>query len=218
MTERSIIHIGGSPGGGKSRMGVALVDRLHESTSLNTEYISVGDQVRLLARSAINASLGEYIHRHLANPVTANDPLDEEIIHELVDTSLRSASSNDTDVVFLDGYPRYVGQVDSYFDLARAHGYATPGALITEVDMETALTRVAKRGRKQEGRSADALHAWDKVISHNESYPATLQKLGALGTGFIIHRINTSGPKLQTDDRALEATMQLIGEPLPKSA
>lgn len=220
MTERNLIHVGGSPGSGKSRMSRALVDRLHETTDLHAEHISIGDQVRLLARGAINATPAEREHviLHLANPLTAVRPLDEEIISKLLHLSLDSAAERNIDTIFLDGYPRYEDQVDSYFYWAQMLEYDTPGALIAEVDIETAQTRIQKRGRDHHDRYTNALLSWDKIIEHNENYPVALRKLSAFSIWFSIHRINTSGPKELTDDRAFEATKQLIGEPLPKSA
>lgn len=218
MTERHIIHVGGSPGSGKSRMARTLVDRLHESTDLQAEHISVGEQVRLLARGAISATFREYVDLHLANPHTANEPLDEEIILDLLNISLGSAADRGSDIVLLDGYPRYDYQVDSYFDLAQAHGYKSPGALIMEVDTSTALSRILKRGRDHQERNISTPQAWDKLVGHRESYPAVLRKLGAFSTWFSLYTIDSSGPKHQTDDRAFEATMRLVGEPLPRTA
>lgn len=218
MIERHLIHVGGSPGSGKSRMARTLVDRLQESTDLQAEHISLGEQVRLLGRGAISSAFTEYVDLHLANPHTANEPLDEEIIVSLLAMSIHSASDRDIDVVLLDGYPRYDRQVETYFDLAQVYGYQTPGALIMQTDTATALSRVLKRGRDHQDRSTSTRQAWNKLISHNESYPAVIQKLGAFSTWFSLYSIDTSGPKQQTDDRAFEATLRLIGEPLPRSA
>lgn len=218
MIERNLIHVGGSPGSGKSRMARALVDRLHESTDLQAEHLSLGDQVRLLGRGAISSAFSEYVDLHLANPHTANEPIEEEIIVSLLAMSIHSASDRGVDVILLDGYPRYGRQVETYFDLAQVYGYKTPGALIMETDPATALSRILKRGRDHQDRSTSNRQAWNKLISHNESYPDVIHKLGAFSTWFSLYAIDTSGPKQQTDNRAFEATMRLIGEPLPRSA
>jgi adenylate kinase family enzyme len=220
MSDRYLIHIGGSPGSGKSRMSRELAKRLKESTNLSVEHISVGDRVRKLARSAISSSFQEYVDLHLANPHTANERLDESIVLRLLYQGISAASEQDIDVVLLDGYPRYNDQVGRYFAVAHEFNYQTPGALITTTDPETALARMIKRGKKLDERSISSTQAWEKINKHNNNYPNTLHELSrqAIHTTFDIYPIDTTGEKSRTDEEAFNTTMHLIGNPLPQIA
>ena len=220
MTEQYMIHVGGCPGSGKSRMSRALVEQLHTSTDLSVEHISLGDQVRALARGAISSHLQEHVDLHLANPHTTNERLDEEIVLQLIDQRLMAASRTSINVVLLDGYPRYDDQVINFFELAARYNYQTPGALVATTNEETALVRMLKRGQKRNERNISPMQAWDKIAIHNRNYPRALHQLGrfAIHNTFNIHSIDTTGEKSRTDNEALKSAMQLVNRPLPKIA
>ncbi len=215
MAERSIIHIGGSPGSGKSRMARALVDRLHLSTSLRAEHISIGDRLRMISRQAIHSIYQEYIIDHLANPLRAHYPMDDEVVEVVAYEALSESNRRDTQVVFLDGYPRYASQVGAYFDLTEVSEWATPGALVAELDRETAMARVLKRNDKHPDRYVDDEEAEMRMKLHEVHYPEVRLQLGKYAGRFAVHAIDTSGPKQYTDNQAFMATMQLLDGSLP---
>jgi adenylate kinase family enzyme len=220
MTDRYMIHVGGGPGSGKSRMSRALVEQFHTSTDLKVEHISLGDQVRALARGAISSSYQEHVGLHLANPHTANERLDEQIILNLLCQRIETATNDPVDVILLDGYPRYEDQAIQYFEIANRFDYQTPGALIAMTTPDTALVRMLKRGQKGNERRISTMQAWDKITSHERNYPRTLHQLSrfAIHNTFDIHSIDTTGEKRRTDDEAFSSAMQLVNRPVPKIA
>ena len=218
MTERSIIHVGGSPGSGKTRLGKAMAERLTADTDLRAEHISLGNRVRMIGRGVLWSAYQQEIREHLNDPRTIDMPLDGEIVRRVIADALSQSDANGTDVVLLDGYPRYIDQVETYFELAQISGRQTPGGLIATVGRETALARMLKRGRDHQDRAIDVDEAVKKLDLHDESYPLTLHQLGMYALRFDLWPIDTSGPYERTGELGFQATMRLLGRPLPHAA
>lgn len=212
--ERSIIHIGGSPGSGKSHLAEAVARGLRQEKDISAERISLGDRLRHIGRGVIWSAYQAEIQYHLTSPATTDLPFDDDIVERVVGDALSEPDIRDVDVLILDGYPRYPLQVDTLAYLALLGGRCTPGALVTKVDDNTALARMLKRGHKREERAMTSEQAQLRLALHYENYPATLMKMNKLATSFTTRQVDTSGSYEQSAYLGLKATLEILGEPL----
>lgn len=176
----------------------------------------MGDRLRMISQQAIYSIYQAYIIDHLADPSRAHTPMDDEVVEVVAYEALREPSRHDAHVVLLDGYPRYPSQVGGYFDLAEVSERSTPGALVAELDKETAMARVLKRSDKHPDRYVEDEEAEIRIKLHEVHYPEVRLQLGEHVSRFTIHPIDTSGPKQYTDNQAYIAAMRLISESLPE--
>ena len=210
--------MGGSPGSGKSRLARSVADGLHREHGINAEYISLGDRLRLIGRQVIWSAHQDQITDHVTDPDKLLEPIDSAIIERVVGDALADMDTARADVVLLDGYPKYIDQVEGLAYLALLSGRKLPGALITTVDEETALSRMLMRGRKHTERAMTDEQAIEKLRRFETTYPQTLHELNTRIADFTVFTIDTSGPREITARLGMEATLRLIGEKFPRSA
>lgn len=123
----------------------------------------------------------------------------EELIHDIVHERIEAC---DASVIFLDGYPRYPGQVDSVYDLAAKSERDLAGMIFTKTDDITALARLTKRNRtnparhRQQPESALARMAEFDDSMHNLREALWQRQL-------LPFDIDTTGSKEDTIDRGL---------------
>lgn len=212
-SERYLIHIGGGPGSGKSRMARRLVEQLDQRSSLSSEHISLGDRLRMIQRGeAVLWSLySSQIREHLDNPNNSTVPLPEPIATSVINDALASSDEKGVDVVLVDGYPRSAAQVADYFELAALGGRHTPGTLLAIAPDATALQRMITRGNQHVDRSITLTDARAKLARHQQVYPEVLDQFRHIrARDFAIETIDTSGPRLQTDQFAYQALQRLL--------
>jgi adenylate kinase family enzyme len=199
MTERSLILMGGAPGSGTTRLGHSLEQQLRFD-AVSIDHLSVGDSVRRIGAGTIHSAMTAEIINHLLTG-HINDPIDDVVMQRIVDESLESSSG--TEVILLDGYPRYPAQVDSVKELAMRHERTIRGMLLTNVPSETALTRMIKRGQKNRERSMTLNLAIDRLDRYYATSPELLETIEA--KGIPIEVISTAGQKEVTTEIGLLA-------------
>lgn len=213
IRERYLVHIGGSPGSGKSRMARRLVEQLTQQSSLSAEHISLGDRLRMIHRgeAVLWSFYAEYIRDHLDNQKTAASPLPDEIVANVVSDALVTSDEKEIDVVLLDGFPRNISQVTDYFHQAMLSNRQVPGVMIAQTTTTTALERMIRRGNRHADRATTIEAAHDKLRRYSQAYPVVLEEFQRLQPQeFSIETIDTSGPRQQTDHLAYQALQRIL--------
>jgi adenylate kinase family enzyme len=175
MTERSLVLMGGAPGSGTTRLGLSLERQLQQD-GISINHISTGDHVRRIGTGAIHSAMTADIIDHLVTHPQF-DPIDDDVIRDLVHESLGRYETSD--VVLLDGYPRYPAQVEAAEELAYIHDRTIKGMLLTDVDPEAALIRMIKRGQKYRDRAITLEAAIDRLATYNANLPHLLEEVRA---------------------------------------
>ena len=119
--------ITGGPATGKGTRSDIL------SKALNIPHISTGDILRDVAQT------NEKINKKLSR----GELISDEIITELLEERLSKEDCKDGFI--LDGYPRYMAQVDAVNETIKELGLTIDYAVLLNVDYETALKRTLGR-------------------------------------------------------------------------
>lgn len=176
IAERGILFLGSKPGSGKGHLGTELAKSLPSEIRTSVEHFSIGDRVRAIGSGAISAYSQELplITPNRIQPI--NDSLIANIVREYL------AEKSETGLILLDGYPRYLQQVATIFEIASEFDLQIYGMIMTDVSDETALVRMLKRAKTHPDRppiSDDA--ARDKLQMHNDHFPAVTAALEMRG-------------------------------------
>lgn len=205
--EQNIILLGGKPGSGKSHLGRELAARLNDE--IRVEHMSFGDHVRLIGGGVLESMYYQEIIAHL-NSEHPDEPIANDLAYDLVDESLQFADQNQVDLVLLDGYPRYEGQVNAIYQLAADHKRALGGMLVTDVRDATALQRMLKRDKRDanrhQGITPDEAHA--RLHLHETSFRHVRSELTA--RHLPIEIIDTSKSKKATTMHGLLAARYML--------
>lgn len=200
---RNIILLGGQPGSGKSRLGRDIVKNL--SSELSVEHISLGERIRAIGRGAISAYSFD-IAAHLASDYP-EEPLNSELTYSLVSEFLFQARK--VDLVLLDGYPRYIDQVESTYELAIKDGRQLRGMIVTDTSDENSMVRILKRGKKdRERQEVDPAFARWRIQSHHTSFEPVRQELQK--RGLPIETVNSTYDKQATTRHGLFAVAYML--------
>lgn len=204
MSERHVIMMGGAPGSGTSRLGKVLEQHLWRHHA-SAEHISVGNRIRAIGSGVLRSVYTDTVVNHL-NSDRAFLPIDDDIMYGLVSEVL--LQSEERDIILLDGYPRYEPQAADIQDLAVKDERSVTGMIVTQVDEETSLARMIKRGQKNHARAVSLAEACWRLDYFNDTFPATLTKLRQ--DGMPIVRVDSHGSKPQTDIMGIEAVHRLL--------
>jgi adenylate kinase family enzyme len=204
MNERSLVLMGGAPGSGTTRLGRS-VERGLLREGISTEHISVGNRIRGIGNGIIQSAFTSAIIDHLNAP-NAHARLDNELMHGLISEAL--CQSGDRQLILLDGYPRSVAQVDHIEELSVKDERPLRGIVVTEVDAETSLARMIKRGQRDRARAMTTTQAVGRFVEHAMIFPQVLATITARGVP--IERIDTSGNKEVADQLGIHAVRGFI--------
>lgn len=207
MNERSVVLMGGAPGSGTTRLGKSLENRL-QSSHVSAEHVSIGDRIRRIGAGLIHSARTAEVISHLTN-LPANHPVDDGVMYDLIAEVFDDFQGSQ--LVLLDGYPRYPAQVRHIEELAAADERTVRGLLVTKTDPETSLARTIKRGQKKPDRTVSLPEAVDRLAAHNDAFPGVIEALTA--RCIAIAEIDTSGSKMDADKAGLEALLRLVSLP-----
>lgn len=200
---RNIILLGGKPGSGKSRLGRDMAEQLALDSSV--EHLSLGERVRAIGRGAISRYRYD-VTAHL-NSDYPEEPLHSELIYGVVSEYLMQASN--ADLILLDGYPRYLNQIESTYELAIKDGRQLSGMIVTDTSDENAMIRMMKRGKKDlERHEIDPVFAQWRIQSHHTSFEPVLHELQK--RGLPIEMVNTTYDKQATTRHGLFAVAYML--------
>lgn len=204
MNKRDILLMGGAPGSGKTRLSRSIEQHLRYN-QITAEHISVGNRIRGIGAGIIRSAHVAAV-LDLLNSPNPSTPLDDEVMFGIVSEALHWSAT--TDIVLLDGYPRYESQVETTLELALKDERLIKGMLVTITDDEASLIRMLKRGQKDHTRLLTFGEAIDKLAEFHATFPKTLSELAAKEVPIL--RIDTSGSKTDTDTTGNRAAERLL--------
>lgn len=238
MEERNIILVGGEPSSGKSTLGESLAHTYHAEIERQRrqtlELVSHSVFEQLLDTKdtpyASHVSLGQYVrdvytkqtdsyyYPTVKKHLESDDPYD--LLDDLVAYGLTLEAflhHNDSELIFLDGYPRRATQVDDIAMMAGDLGYRLRGMIVTET--KDAKARCLKRDRGL-GMTAVGSALNDSIPPelaverrfhlYEQFMPETLAEVHSLG--IPVEYIDTSGPKDATFMLGKKATARFLQE------
>lgn len=194
------------PGSGTSRLGRALVEEL--SPDITTEHISVGNRIRQIGRGALHSPYQQAVLDHL-NGDKIHTPLHDEIVYGIVVEALERY--DETQLILLDGYPRYQHQVEASQLLAIIDWRTLHGMIITETDTETALARMILRGERDVNRTITPAQASDRLDTFLLSFEAV--KYECERRHIPIKTVDTGGSRTVSTHLGLQAVKDLLDNP-----
>lgn len=203
MSERSIVLISGKPGSGKTTLANNLVAAYSHSPDVAA--ISLGQEVRDVYTGDVASPYLETVRHHLDSPAP-HTLLDDETVYGIALGALQR--HRHTSLVFLDGFPRRLSQVDDLHTLAVTHSFSVRGMIETVVDDELAIVRQLKRRRPHDPTTLTDTQAADRVALYHTHMPATISALEYHG---LYHEsVSTAGPKEEALTRAVGAVSLML--------
>lgn len=199
MSKHDTILLTGIPGGEASKLGESLAREL-DSPLLSVEHVSLGDRIRAIGRGAVESLYGSHVARHLARR-HPEDLIDDEIIRGVIEEVFDG--HRETGLLLLDGYPRTIAQASDALGIARRSRRVVRGAIVTETDELTALTRMTEHS----DRPATLETARSRLEIYHQAVPDAIEALGR--RGLLLTHIDTTNEEadvLEAGRRAI-ATM-----------
>ena len=151
MAEVIVVH--GYPGSGKT----TLSERAAKEGVGNKpiRHISIGNQLRAIRSSSIESKYSNFINSPQA-PAHLPDGIVNGVVFETLETA------NDSDLLLVDGYPRYSQAVETLQAALAANHHDFLGTIDLNVTLDKSIDRILERGR----RSDDTLpeEAWESEI------------------------------------------------------
>jgi adenylate kinase family enzyme len=216
LEQRSIIHVGGSPGSGKSRLASAVAAKLEAQAGIVAEHISLGDRLRHIGRGTIESIYRREVIDHLSSPDSSTARLREDVVKNIVLDALEDSNRKDVDVVLLDGYPRYPDQVETLQFFSVITERALAGCITTVIDERTALARIMKRSSDHRERRLDDRAAHKKLENYYENSPQTMMRLREVLPPRSMHYITSNLSPAHTAEAGYKAALEILNprEPL----
>ena len=134
---KSLIILFGAPGSGKGYLGEHIKQEMINRqlfTETQIGYISTGDLLR--SEVASNSPLGQEISQIISSGKLVSD--------KIVNALVAKALDGNEDVVFVDGYPRTLSQLETFLSITKEKGI-TLFSIKRDTPTELILQRVLKR-------------------------------------------------------------------------
>lgn len=217
LEQRSIIHVGGSPGSGKSRLASAVAAKLEAEAGITAEHISLGNRLRHIGRGVIESMYRQEVIDHLSSPDTSTARLREDVVKNIVLDALEDSNRKDIDVVLLDGYPRYPDQVETLRFFSVITERALAGCITTVIDERTALARILKRSSDHSDRRLDDRAAKKKVENYYENSAETMAQLREALPPHSMYYVTSNLSPAHTAEVGYKAALEILNprEQLP---
>lgn len=210
LERRGIIHMGGSPGSGKSRLASTLANALETEAGIVTEHLSLGNRLRHIGRGVIDSVYREEIAAHLSDPSLAASKLRTEVVEHVLLDAIEDSNRKDIDVVLLDGFPRTPEQVETLRFLSIITERALMGSITTVIDQDTALARIMKRSRDHADRRMDHATARRKLANYYENDPPTLAALHEVLPPQSMYYVTSNLAPTHTAELGYKAALEII--------
>ncbi|MDB5177936.1 MAG: adenylate kinase [Candidatus Saccharibacteria bacterium] len=212
MSERSLVAITGVGGSGKTNLARGL-HRALDQPDFTVDHISMGEYVReqaeqILGRGTVASHFRQTIINHLNS--TPLEPFDPDIALGIAAECLQESTAQ---LILLDGFPRFRGQVEQLFELSIRDDVYTRGAIITYVNEEEAVERMTKR---KEERTITNEAAYRRYEAQRLGIEAVRSDLLEAGLPHV--SIDTYHPKERTlveGFKFIERTLPLPGVSYP---
>lgn len=181
MTEfKEIVLLGGRPGSGKSTLAHSISESINRDKSITSvEHLSIGDHLRLLGRGVMQSAYSNQIHEH-SKALNKSQRLPAEVVRNVVEEYLLNRNS-ETQYVLVDGYPRYVDEIDPFLDIANNAGYEIPALFHLDLPYDIAKSRILSRGRRESEREIDDEFATWRLEQHDTTYSIAMGALKNAG-------------------------------------
>lgn len=136
----NIAAINGAPGSGKS----TLAKKFKESVP-NVYHVSAGDRLRAINTGQADSKYKDALLAQTSQ-LRESRPVDHELVTKIIFEFVEQCPTSA--IVLLDGYPRYIDQINIFFDTLNSQGHLYLGALHLRISQATSIDRIVHRGTR----------------------------------------------------------------------
>ena len=174
---KKLVLIQSKPGLGKTTLAKSVVEKLN-AEGFSAQHFSLGERLRAISDEEVQSKFSgqmAYFKDALAHHGTIDDP---DLIHGIV---LEAIDELPSDVIVIDGYPRYTRLVDGFSDMVAEGEVKLICLVVIDGSDSFAKERMSNRGRKLFGVREDMD---ERLATHrNNVEPAIIElerRFGAL--------------------------------------
>lgn len=186
MAEVIVIH--GYPGSGKTTQCERLVaEGMNEATFA---HISIGNQLRAIKNGQVDSLFSAYL-----TSAEATSPPPDDIVNGIIFEAIKK--STETDVLLVDGYPRFAHAVDEFHQTLRETHHTLRGTIELTASLEMCMQRAATRPRRDDEPESDDIYSSLIAYRYTRHEHTTRLALLALSTLAPVETVDAGG---KTDD------------------
>lgn len=182
MSEIVVLH--GTPGSGKT----TNAQRFKEIYPNEIEHISIGNRLRSIRQGEVESRFKKDVDEQ-AEILSQSKPLDHEIVNGIVFEFIEQCPS--MGAVLIDGYPRFVEQLQLFFNSLELEKHLYLGVILLSISEETCVSRLTKRGARSVERDVDvdfAARRFNGYLTH------TLPTIALLAINSELIKIDAEPP------------------------
>lgn len=183
MSKQEIVLLGGLPGSGKTTLAESIV-----RTSKRYSFVSIGDRLRDIVAGTIRSAYTDRVREEM-ELLSHSMRMNENTVSSVV---IEAINDLKTPVVLLDGYPRFVDQIQPLKASLDVAEIDLRGMLYITTNHDEAVRRVVERGSRAGERVVDEAYARERVESYEKLYKPVVEAISKIAP---VYRIDSSGNK-----------------------